>query len=79
MMNKRIPKILLVKMLLLYCSMMVYAQKTPEWVLPTTPFNEAETAKLMEKGTAVIQGTATLKKREKIILALKGARFCYSR
>ncbi|WP_426328508.1 hypothetical protein [Pedobacter sp. R-06] len=73
MMNKRIPKILLVKMLLLYCSMMVYAQKTPEWVLPTTPFNEAETAKLMEKGTAVIQGTATLKKKGKDNFGVKGS------
>ncbi|WP_230147920.1 hypothetical protein [Pedobacter sp. Bi27] len=73
MMNKRIPKILLVKMLLLYCSMMGYAQKAPEWVLPATPFNESETARLMEKGTATIQGTATLKKKGKDNFGVKGS------
>jgi hypothetical protein len=73
MINKRIPKILLVKMLLLCCSMLVYSQKAPEWVLPTIPFNEAQTANLMEKGAAIIQGTATLKKKGKDNFGVKGS------
>ena len=72
-MNKRISKILSINLLLLCCGMMAYAQKTPEWVLPTIPFNEAETAKLMEKGTAAIQGTATLKKKGKDNFGVKGS------
>lgn len=39
------------------------AQKTKEWVFPTTPFNEAETAKLMEPGTATIRGVGVIKKK----------------
>jgi len=73
MMNKTMLKILPINLLLLCCIMMAYAQKTPEWVLPATPFNEAETAKLMDKGTAVIQGTATLKKNGKDNFGVKGS------
>ena len=72
-MNKRILKVLSVKLLLLLFSHMAYAQKAPEWVLPATPFNEAETARLMEKGTATIQGTATLKKKGKDNFGVKGS------
>jgi len=50
-----------------------YAQKAPEWVLPSTPFNEAETAKLMEKGNATIQGIAKLKKKGKDNFGVKGS------
>lgn len=72
-MNRRILKVLSVKLLLLLCSHMAYAQKAPEWVLPTTAFNEVETAKLMEKGTATIQGTAALKKKGKDNFGVKGS------
>ncbi|NII82608.1 MULTISPECIES: hypothetical protein [unclassified Pedobacter] len=72
-MNKGILRVLSVKLLLLLYAHVVYAQKTPEWVLPSTPFNELETAKLMEKGTATIQGTATLKKKGKDNFGVKGS------
>ncbi|AXY74159.1 hypothetical protein D3H65_09310 [Paraflavitalea soli] len=39
------------------------AQKTPEFVYPATPFNEAEAAKQMEEGTATIAGIAKIKKK----------------
>jgi hypothetical protein len=39
------------------------AQKTPEFIYPTTPFNEAEAAKQMEEGTATISGIAKIKKK----------------
>lgn len=66
-------KILSLNWLLFLGGNIAYAQKTPEWVLPTTPFNEAETARLMEKGTATIRGTATLKKRGKDNFGVKGS------
>jgi hypothetical protein len=58
---------------LLLCNQITYSQKAPEWVFPTTSFNEVETAKLMEKGTATIQGTATLKKKGKDNFGVKGS------
>ena len=72
-MNKKILEVLSVTLLVLLSIQTSFAQKTPEWVLPTTPFNEAETAKLMEKGTATIQGTATLKKKGKDNFGVKGS------
>jgi len=72
-MNKKIPQALSIAVLLLLYVHISYAQKAPEWVLPTTPFNEPETAKLMEKGTATIQGTALLKKKGKDNFGVKGS------
>lgn len=72
-MNKKILQALSVILLILLSALTSFAQKAPEWVLPTTPFNEAETAKLMEKGTATIQGTATLKKKGKDNFGVKGS------
>ena len=42
-----------------------HAQKNKEWIFPTTAFNEAETAKLMEPGTATIRGVGVIKKKGK--------------
>lgn len=39
------------------------AQKMPTYVFPATTFNEDETAKQMEEGTATITGTAKIKKK----------------
>lgn len=72
-MNKKIIPALLITVLVLLSIHSVYAQKAPEWVLPTTSFNEAETAKLMEKGTSTIQGTAVLKKKGKDNFGVKGS------
>lgn len=66
-------KILLINLLLFLGGNLANAQRTPEWVLPSTPFNEVETSKLMEKGTATIQGTATLKKKGKDNFGVKGS------
>ena len=66
-------KILSINWLLFLGSNIAYAQKSPVWVLPATPFNEAETARQMEKGTASIQGTATLKKKGKDNFGVKGS------
>lgn len=71
-MNKKILQALSITLLLLLCIQISYAQKAPEWVLPATPFNEEETAKLMEQGTATIQGTAMLKKKGKDNFSPKG-------
>lgn len=73
MIYKTMLKVLSVNLLLFLCSDIAYAQKTPEWVLPTTSFNEAETAKLMEKGSATIQGTVSLKKGGKDNFGVKGS------
>lgn len=72
-MNKKTLKSLLVCLLLVMYTCMAFAQKSPEWVLPSIPFNEAETAKLMEKGTSTIRGTATLKKQGKDNFGVKGS------
>ncbi|SMC97199.1 hypothetical protein [Pedobacter africanus] len=72
-MNIKIPQVLSIAVLLLLLVQGSYAQQTPEWVLPSTPFNEAETAKLMEKGNATIQGTAKLKKKGKDNFGVKGS------
>jgi hypothetical protein len=73
-MNKKtLKQALSITVLILSSVHFAYAQKAPEWVLPTTPFNEAETAKLMERGTATIQGTATLKKKGKDNFGVKGS------
>ena len=39
------------------------AQKQPEYVLPTTPFNKEEGYKMLEEGTNSIRGSVSLKKR----------------
>jgi len=70
---KTLPKILSINLLLFLCCSIAYAQKAPQWVLPTTPFNEAETARLMERGSATIEGTATLKKKGKDNFGVKGS------
>ncbi|MDF2475148.1 MAG: hypothetical protein K0S24_631 [Sphingobacterium sp.] len=70
---KTLPKILSINLLLFLCCNIAYAQKAPQWVLPTTPFNEAETARLMERGSATIEGTATLKKKGKDNFGVKGS------
>lgn len=70
---KTLPKILSINLLLFLCCSIAYAQKAPQWVLPTTPFNEAETARLMERGGATIEGTATLKKKGKDNFGVKGS------
>lgn len=72
-MSKKIIKVPLTSLLFLWCTHMAYAQKAPEWVLPTTPFNELETAKLMEKGTAIIQGKASLIKKGAANFGIKGS------
>lgn len=72
-MNKKFIQALSITVLVLLSIHSAYAQKAPEWVLPTTSFNEAETAKLMEKGTSTIQGTATLKKKGKDNFGVKGS------
>ncbi|MFA4868956.1 MAG: hypothetical protein WC623_12185 [Pedobacter sp.] len=72
-MTIRIPQMLAIAVLLLLSVQGSYAQKAPEWVLPSTPFNEAETAKLMEKGNATIQGIAKLKKKGKDNFGVKGS------
>lgn len=71
-MNKRTSQALSIAVLLLLSIHSAFAQKAPEWVLPSTPFNEAETAKLMDQGTATIQGTAVLKKKGKDNFSQKG-------
>jgi hypothetical protein len=71
-MKKKIQHILLTAILLLLFNPISYAQKAPEWILPGIPFNEAETAKLMAKGNAAIQGTAVLKKKGKDNFGVKG-------
>ncbi|MGE8292998.1 MAG: hypothetical protein ACN6ON_15010 [Sphingobacterium sp.] len=70
---KTLPKIFSINLLLFLCCSIAYAQKAPQWVLPTTPFNEAETAGLMERGNATIEGTATLKKKGKDNFGVKGS------
>ena len=70
---KTLSKILSINLLLFFCCNIAYAQKAPQWVLPTTPFNEAETARLMERGSATIEGTATLKKKGKDNFGVKGS------
>jgi len=70
---KTLPKILSINLLLFLCCSIAYAQKAPQWVLPATPFNEAETARLMERGSATIEGTATLKKKGKDNFGVKGS------
>lgn len=72
-MNRKKLQALSVTLLVLLSVQTSFAQKAPEWVLPTTPFNEAETAKLMEKGMATVQGTATLKKKGKDNFGVKGS------
>lgn len=72
-MNRKTRPILSIIILLLFAIPISYAQKAPEWVLPSTPFNEPETAKLMEKGAATIQGTAVLKKKGKDNFGVKGS------
>lgn len=72
-MNKKIMQALSVTVSLLLYISTTYGQKAPEWVFPSTIFNEAETAKLMEKGTATIQGVATLKKKGKDNFGVKGS------
>lgn len=49
------------------------AQKKTSFVFPATPFNEAETAILMEPGTATIKGIASLKKKGKLNFSRKGS------
>lgn len=39
------------------------AQRMPTYVFPNTPFNEDETARQMEEGTATITGVAKIKKK----------------
>lgn len=70
---KTLPKILSINLLLFFCCNIAYAQKAPQWVVPTTPFNEAETARLMERGSATIEGTAILKKKGKDNFGVKGS------
>ncbi|MCS4225831.1 carboxypeptidase-like regulatory domain-containing protein [Sphingobacterium sp. BIGb0165] len=70
---KTLPKIFSINLLLFLGCNIAYAQKAPQWVLPTTPFNEAETARLMERGSATIEGTATLKKKGKDNFGVKGS------
>jgi len=70
---KTLSKIISINLLLFLCCNIAYAQKAPQWVLPTTPFNEAETARLMERGSATIEGTATLKKKGKDNFGVKGS------
>ena len=48
---------------LLLTDMGTMAQKQPTYVYPETPFDEATTAKQMEEGTAIISGTAKIKKK----------------
>lgn len=72
-MHKKTLKGLSICLLLLWCTHMAFAQKAPEWILPTTPFNELETARLMEKGKAIIQGKATLIKKGKDNFGVKGS------
>ena len=72
-MNSRTRHILSIIILLFFAIPISYAQKAPEWVLPSTPFNELETAKLMEKGTSTVQGTAVLKKKGKDNFGVKGS------
>ena len=49
------------------------AQKTPEYMFPTAPFNEAETEPLMAPGNATIHGNAFLKKKGQTTFAAKGS------
>lgn len=58
-------KNVLTGLICLACALSVHAQKSSEPVFPSTPFNAAETEKLMEPGTATIRGTAVLKKKGK--------------
>ncbi|MBO9729671.1 MAG: hypothetical protein J7623_13625 [Chitinophaga sp.] len=52
----------------------VSAQKTPEYIFPTIPFNEEETAKQMEDGHATIAGLAKLKKKGRTFYPWQGDR-----
>lgn len=58
-------KYILAGLICLACTVSVHAQKARENVFPSTPFNEEETAKLMEPGTATVRGTAVFKRKGK--------------
>ena len=72
-MKKKILQALSITVLLFLSVRPSYAQKAPEWVLPVTPFNEVETARLMERGSTTIRGTALLKKKGKENFGVKGS------
>lgn len=48
---------------LLSFSSLARAQKQPEYILPTSPFNKEEAYNMLEEGTNSIQGRISLKKR----------------
>ncbi|WP_293306705.1 hypothetical protein [Pedobacter sp. UBA5917] len=72
-MIKQIAKALSIIILICTYTFTTYGQKGPEWILPDIPFNETETAQLMEKGTSSIKGTASLKKQGKDNFGVKGS------
>lgn len=65
-MKRRARQIFLCSILFITGISGAVAQKMPTYVFPSTPFNEEETAKQMEEGTAVISGTAKIKKKGRI-------------
>lgn len=65
-MKRRTRQVFLCSILFITTISQAVAQKMPAYVFPSTPFNEEETAKQMEEGTAVISGTAKIKKKGRI-------------
>lgn len=53
-------------------SITVQAQKTPEYVFPTTPFDEVATTKLLDEGTNTIRGKAWVIRKKKNFFPDKG-------
>lgn len=67
-------KILSISLCFAFLSSIAYAQKSPQYIFPTTTFDEAEAEKLMEPGTAAIRGNAFLKKKGQTTFASRGSK-----